>query len=166
MSRNNLTTKKFNTKKSIRNATSKLKEGKNWSLKADGNLYVWNTKIERLKIVRNGIPYDALETISKRLNRPIKVVLSIVGIPQTTYNNKKSKHSLLDSRDSELVIMITELMDYGMEVFNNEEEKFQRWLKKPNISLGNNSPESLLDTITGINEVRFALNRIEFGNLA
>ncbi len=63
-------------------------------------------------------------------------------------------------------MLITELIDFGLEVFNDEEEKFQRWLKKPNLYLGGNSPESLLDTTTGIDEVKFALNRIEFGNLA
>lgn len=38
-----------------------------------------------------------------------------------------------------------------------EKTKFVYW---------RNSPESLLDTMTGINEVKFCLNRIEFGNLA
>jgi uncharacterized protein (DUF2384 family) len=45
------------------------------------------------------------------------------------------------------------LIDFRLAVFNNEEEKFQRWLKKPNLSIGGSSPESMLDTITGINEV-------------
>ena len=62
--------------------------------------------------------------------------------------------------------MGSELIDFGNEVFNNEIEKFQRWLKKNNVSLGGNTPESLLDTTTGIQEVKNALNRIEFGNLA
>ena len=57
-------------------------------------------------------------------------------------------------------------MDFGSEVFNNEEDKFQRWLKKQNISLGGNSPESLLDSATGIQEVKNCLYRIEYGNLA
>lgn len=87
-------------------------------------------------------------------------------MPQTTYNKKKSDQSLLDTRDSELLPLITELLDYGLEVFNNEEEKFQSWLGKSNVSLGGIFPESLLDTITGIDEVKFALNRIEFGNFA
>jgi uncharacterized protein (DUF2384 family) len=39
-------------------------------------------------------------------------------------------------------------------------------LKKPNLSLGGNAPESMLDSITGIQEVRNCLNRIEYGNLA
>lgn len=73
---------------------------------------------------------------------------------------------MLDSRDSELILLITELIDYGAEVFNNENNKFQRWLKKPNLSLGENSPENFLDTIAGIDEVKFCLNKLEFGNLA
>jgi putative toxin-antitoxin system antitoxin component (TIGR02293 family) len=159
-------TKPFDTKRSIQNASGKIITGRKLTLNADGKLYNSRNKLERVGVIRAGIPYDSLEVISKRLNNPVKYVLAIVGIPQTTYNKKKSEHLLLDSRDSELVLLINELIDYGLEVFNNEEEKFQRWLKKPNLSIGGNSPETLLDTITGINEVKLSLNRIEFGNLA
>lgn len=122
--------------------------------------------MERVEIIRKGIPYGSLEVISKRLNRPVRSILELVGLPQTTYNKKKSNHSLLDTRDSELVLLITELVDYGLEVFNDENDKFQRWLKKPNISLGGNTPETMLDSTSGLNEVRFCLNRLEYGNLA
>lgn len=156
----------FNTKKSVRKAIEIKKDFKRWTINSDGKIYAWSNKMERVEIIRQGIPYNSIEMISKRLNRPVKYVLAIVGLPQTTYNKKKIEHSLLDSRDSELIVLITELIDDGLEVFNNEEEKFQRWLKKPNLSLGGNSPESLLDTTTGIDEVKFCLNRIEFGNFA
>jgi len=156
----------FNTKKSIRKASEIGKDKKKWTIDSDDEIFVWSNKMERVGIIRRGIPYNSIEVISKRLNRPVKTILSIVGLPQTTYNKKKSEHSKLDSRDSELIVLITELIDEGIEVFNNEEEKFQRWLRKPNLSLGGNSPESLLDTSTGIDEVKFCLNRIEFGNFA
>lgn len=156
----------FNTKKSVSKA-SDMKAGQPvWSIFTEGKTYQWSTAMERVEIIREGIPYTAIEQISQKLDRPIKAVLSIVGMPQTTYNKKKSEHSLLDSRDSELVVLITELIDFGLNVFNKEEDKFQRWLKKPNLSLGGNTPESLLDTATGIDEVRFCLNRLEFGNFA
>jgi putative toxin-antitoxin system antitoxin component (TIGR02293 family) len=159
-------TKPFDTKKSIQNASDRKTATRKWKLILENKEYVWTNKMERVDIIREGIPYGSIEVVSKRLNQPVKSVLSLVGLPQTTYNKKKSEHSLLDSRDSELVLLITELLDYGLEVFNNEEEKFQRWLKKPNLSLAGNSPESLLDTVTGISEVKFCLNRLEFGNLA
>ena len=159
-------TKPFDTKQSIQRASEKSSDKKKWTLTSDGKIYVWSNKMERVGIIRQGIPYDSIEIIGRRMNRPVKSMLSLVGLPQTTYNKKKSEHSLLDSRDSELILLIIELLDYGTEVFNNEVEKFQRWLKKPNLSLGGNTPESMLDTITGINEVKFSLNRLEFGNLA
>ena len=65
-----------------------------------------------------------------------------------------------------MIVLLNELIDYDIAVFNNEEEKFQRWLKKPNVALGGHSPDSLLDTATGIDEVNNCLNRIEFGNFA
>lgn len=159
-------TEPFDTKRSIRNASGKVISIKRSTLSSDGKEYSWSSKLERVGVIRSGIPYDSIEVISRRLNNPVKSVLAIVGIPQTTYNKKKSEHLLLDSRDSELVILINELIDYGLEVFNNEEEKFQRWLKKPNLSIGGSTPENMLDTVTGINEVKFSLNRLEFGNLA
>jgi putative toxin-antitoxin system antitoxin component (TIGR02293 family) len=158
--------KAFDTKKSIQNASKRSVTGKSWTLVSDGKTWVWTNNMERVTIIREGIPYVSLEVISKRLNRPVKYILKMIGLPQTTYNKKKSEHSLLDSRDSELVLLITEIIDFGMEVFNNEGEKFQNWLKKGNISLGGNSPESLFDTTTGIDEVNFCLNRLEYGNLA
>lgn len=159
-------TKPFDTKRSVQKASDNAVNIKKSLLSFDGKEYKWSNKLERVSVIRAGIPYDSIELISKKLNNPIKSVLALVGIPQTTYNKKKSEHLLLDSRNSELVILINELIDYGLEVFNNEEEKFQRWLKKPNLSIGGSSPENMLDTITGINEVKFSLNRLEFGNLA
>lgn len=159
-------TKPFDTKKSIRKV-ARIKEQKRvWAINSDGRSFEWSGKMERVSVIREGIPYQYIEIISEKLNLPVKSILAIFGIPQTTYNKKKSEHALLDSRDSELIILITELIDYGLEVFNDEKNKFQRWLKKPNLALGGNPPINLLDTTTGIEEVKNSLNRIEFGNFA
>lgn len=166
MTRKKLKIRPFPTKQSIQRAESASSSSLSWVLDSGGEVYAWSTRMERVNVIRQGVPYDTIETISERLDRPIKAVLSILRIPQTTYNKKKSEHSLLDSHESELIVLLTELIDYGITVFNNEEEKFQRWLKKPNLSLGGQSPDSLLDTATGIDEVSYSLNRIEFGNFA
>jgi putative toxin-antitoxin system antitoxin component (TIGR02293 family) len=137
-----------------------------WNLQAEGESFSWSTKLDRVKIIRSGIPYGSIEVISKKINLPIKDVLTIFGIPQTTYNKKRRENSMLNGRDSELILLITELVDFGLEVFNGESEKFQSWFKNPNLSLGGNTPESLLDSVTGIQEVKNCLNRIEFGNFA
>lgn len=157
--------KPFDTKESIRKSIGSNSD-KSWYIDTPSKAYRWKNNFERINIIREGIPFDVFDSLSRQLNLPVKATLAMIGMPQTTYNKKKNEQSLLDRRNSELVILIVELIQYGFEVFNNEEGKFQRWLKKPNISLGGNSPESMLDTITGIDEVKHCLNRIEFGNFA
>ena len=158
--------KAIDTKKSVHRARTVRTESPKWSIAFAEDKYEWTTKMERVNIIRNGLPYESIEVISTRANLPVKQVLQLLGVAQTTYNKKKKAKDLLTGRDSEVILMLTELLDFGLEVFNNEKEKFQRWLKKSNISLGGVSPESLFDSLTGIQEVRNSLNRLEYGNLA
>lgn len=158
--------KTFDPTESIGRAKAARKATAKWSFESEGYTYVWTSRLERIHISREGIPYASIEVISKKINVPVKDVLHIIGLPQTTYNKKRREKSLLSGRDSEMILLLTELFDFGLEVFNNEEAKFQRWMKKQNVSLGGNTPESLLDSVTGIQEVRNCLNRIEYGNLA
>lgn len=157
---------KFNPLKSIRRAAVVRVNVENFQIALGDKPIQWRTKMERVAVVRAGIPFESVEIVGKTVGLPVNQMLNIIDIPQTTYNNKKKKNALLDSKNSELLLILTELIDFGNEVFNQETEKFQRWLKKPNLSLGGNSPESFLDTVTGLQEVRNALNRIEYGNFA
>ncbi len=159
-------TKVLDPTKSVQRARSRRDESPKWSIEVAEDKYAWSTKMDRVDIIRNGLPYESIEVISTRTNLPIKQVLRLMGVAQTTYNKKKKDKDLLTGRDSEVILVLTELLDFGLEVFNNEKEKFQRWLKKPNISLGGVSPESLFDSLTGIQEVRNSLNRLEHGNTA
>ncbi|WP_027126464.1 type II RES/Xre toxin-antitoxin system antitoxin [Gelidibacter mesophilus] len=159
-------TKAIDPKKSIDRARIKRSEEPKWSIEVAEDKYTWTTKMDRVEIIRHGLPYESIEVIGTRTNLPIKQVLHLMGVAQTTYNKKKKDKDLLTGRDSELVLVLTELLDFGLEVFNNEKDKFQRWLKKPNISLGGVSPKSLFDSLTGIQEVRNSLNRLEYGNMA
>jgi len=126
----------------------------------------WKTSEQRINIIRQGVPYGVIEKVSLKLGVSTGKMLDRLSIAQRTYNKKKKEDAILDPRFSESILELQEIYDFGIEVFNNEEEKFLRWLKKPNQSLGNVTPESLFDSITGINEVRKALTRMEYGNMA
>lgn len=153
-------------KKRIHRARIRKDERPTWSIEVAEVKFTWTTKMDRVDIIRNRLPYESIEVISSRTNLPVKQILHLLGVAQTTYNKKKKENDLLTGRDSEVVLVLTELLDFGLEVFNNDKEKFQRWLKKLNISLGGVSPESLFDSLTGIQEVKNSLNRIEYGNMA
>lgn len=121
---------------------------------------------ERIGTIRQGHDYSAIEQLSTKIDASVKELLPLFELAQTTYNKKKREQERMGRRDTEMLVYLNELIDYGMEVFNNEQAKFQRWLRKPNLSLGGVTPFSLLDTITGMREVRGCLDRIEYGNFA
>jgi len=137
-----------------------------YKIRVNKRVFRWSNNDEKIALIRVGLPYAAIEAISKQTKIPVIHYLKSLEIVQTTYNKKKKTDSILSKQDSEFIVELIELYEYGLSVFNNESEKFQRWLRKPNISLGNTSPDSLFDSLTGIREVKKALNRIEFGNMA
>ncbi len=137
-----------------------------YQVEVDKKNYSWSTNGEKIAVIREGLPYAAIETLSKQTKIPVNHYLSSLEMVQTTYNKKKKNNEILSKQDSEAVIELIELYEFGLAVFNGESEKFQRWLRKANISLGGTAPDSLFDSLTGINEVKKALNRIEYGNMA
>lgn len=158
--------KPFDPRKSINRAGEFRPVGSKWAIVTSTGKVTWETRRERVAIIRKGLPYETIEVIGQKANLPVKHVLNYFGVAQTTFNKKKRENDLMSVRDSEVVLILSEVLDFGLEVFNNEKEKFHRWLKKPNLSLGGVAPESLFDSITGIQEVRNTLNRLEYGNLA
>ena len=156
----------FDPKNSIERAQREKRVRAQWSIKLAEKEYAWETKLERIAIIRKGLPYGSIEVISRSADLPVKNILHLLGVPQTTYNKRKREKYLLSGRNSEIVLILTELLEYGKQVFNEEVQKFHRWLKKPNISLGGVRPDSFFDSLTGIQIVRNALNRIEHGNFA
>jgi putative toxin-antitoxin system antitoxin component (TIGR02293 family) len=56
-----------------------------------------------------------------------------------------------------------DLLDYGLDVFNNEEDKFKGWLSTPVPALGNIIPNEMLESIAGLKLVEIMLHRIEYG---
>ena len=156
----------FDPKKSIERAQGEIRVRSQWSIKLAEKEYVWETKLERIAIIRKGLPSGSIEAISKSDDFQVKNILHLLGVPQTTYNKRKREKYLLSGRNSEIVLVLIELLEYGKQVFNGEVQKFHRWLKKQNISLGGVRPDSFFDSLTGIQIVKNALNRIEYGNFA
>lgn len=129
-------------------------------------IMLYENPIRKLEYIRQGMPYAQVESMSIRAELPVKRLLEYLGMPQTTYNKKKREGELLSTRDTEQLLMLSELLEYGIAVFNHEHTAFDNWLRKPNPSLAGHSPESLFDTYTGMKAVRSCLQKIDFGNFA
>lgn len=145
---------------------SRLTTGEKYILHSGKVKYAWTTPMQRVHLVREGIQASTIEDIGNKLNQPLNNILLLLKLTPATYRLRKEKNSKLNNHGSELVILMAELIAYGVDVFNNEDDKFQHWLSKPNKSLGSVTPLSLLDTASGIAEVKKCLDRIESGNFA
>ncbi len=158
--------KAFDIKDSISRAKKEKAHNYTWEIYTSEGKITWKNGIERVEVLRKGLPYETIEVVGQKANLPVKQMLQFLDVAQTTYNKKKRDKELLNGRDSEVLLILTEVLDFGLEVFNHEKDKFQRWMKKTNMSLGNVAPISFFDSISGIQEVRNALNRLEYGNMA
>lgn len=56
-----------------------------------------------------------------------------------------------------------EILKYGLSVFNNEKDKFRRWLNSPIIALNGRKPVELFGSQAELNEVKRILDKIEYG---
>jgi putative toxin-antitoxin system antitoxin component (TIGR02293 family) len=121
---------------------------------------------EKINLIRQGLPYEIIEEVGQQGGYPVKRILAYLGLAQTTYNKRKRERARLTVRESEIIVTLSELLQYGLSVFNDEQDKFHRWLNKENRSLGGLAPSSLFDTIMGIREVKNALDRMEYGNMS
>ncbi len=85
----------------------------------------------------------------------------ILAVAKATLHNKKGK-AKFDSSTSERILLLADIYSYGYEVFENK-EKFNRWMKNENSSLGGICPLQLLDTLYGMEEVKHLIGRLEYG---
>ncbi len=63
--------------KSVRRAQNVKDNSQQWSIKVPGKTFVWSSKMERISIIRNGLPYESIEIISQKANFPIKKLLEV-----------------------------------------------------------------------------------------
>lgn len=114
---------------------------------------------------RNGLPYKSLKNAQDFMPFSIQEWAEMLHISIRSIDRLKKERKKLSSSQSEKLIEITLLYDYGMDVFGTS-EKFSMWLNRVNLALGGVKPKSLLDTNQGIKAVETVLSRIEYGVLA
>ncbi|CAN5292034.1 hypothetical protein BH09BAC4_BH09BAC4_06580 [soil metagenome] len=64
---------------------------------------------------------------------------------------------------SERLLLLTNLLQHGLDVFDEDAQTLAEWLRSPIRELNTQSPLSLLDTTTGFGLVDDVLGRIEHG---
>ncbi len=96
---------------------------------------------------------------------PNEKVEAALNKSMKTFQNYKDKKTVLDAITSEKLLKLFALYSKGAAVFGSI-DAFASWLSRPAYGIGNQIPQDLMDTITGIDLINDELKRIEYGDLA
>lgn len=126
----------------------------------------YNDIFNLIKTSRKGIRFSIFEKIASIIPFTIEDWSKYLNLSERTIQRyKKNETSTFDPIQSEKIISLKILYDYGVEVFGNK-EYFDDWLNSKNIALGNQAPKEFLDTSFGIEYIKNELTRIAHGVLA
>ncbi len=143
-------------------------EATEWTKRASQIIYLYHKKFDsprsKLKTIKVGLLASAITDLIELTGTNQAHVAHLLSVTEPTLRKYIKNHKQLDSNKSEHIIELFELTEKGMDTFGSLEE-FKKWLDYPNINF-DEAPMKLLDTITGINMVKNALLRLDYGVLA
>ena len=84
-----------------------------------------------------------------------------LSVTRATLINKK-KQEKFNAGLSERIFSLVDIYSYGYEVFGDE-ERFNKWMFRPNLALGGKTPFELIGSQFGRDEVKNVIGRIEYG---
>lgn len=115
----------------------------------------------KIDYIRNGADKKDLLSLKDRLQVDYDDLSLFLSVSRGKLISRKSNEKF-DAVTSEKIVTVADLVSYGIHVFEDE-NRFIHWFKNPVVSLGNKAPIEYIDTSFGIEEVRNALGRIEYG---
>ncbi|MGB4398895.1 MAG: antitoxin Xre/MbcA/ParS toxin-binding domain-containing protein, partial [Daejeonella sp.] len=125
---------------------------------------VLESPIKKLEAIKKGLLSSAIKDLGDLFGSNQAYMADLLSITQPTLRKYIKERKQLDTNKSEHIIELFELFEKGVDTFGSLEE-FKKWIDSPNV-IFNERPVKLLDTITGINMVKNALLRLDYGVLA
>ncbi len=121
--------------------------------------------LDLIQTVREGVDYYSFSGLLKKVPFTLSEWSRFLNISERTLQRYKKEQRKFNPLQSEKIIQISLLYQYGIEVYGDA-RRFDNWLQTGNPALGGVKPKELLDNSFGINLVRDELTRIEHGVLA
>ncbi len=117
-----------------------------------------------ISITRHGIFKRNLSLLAEKLSFTMNEISRVLHVSERTLQRYKDEDRL-SSDISERTLMLTNLYERGVEVFENA-DNFTDWLRTPLPAFNNQKPIQLLDTSFGFQLILDELGRIEHGVFA
>ena len=130
--------------------------------------------LTRVKMIKQGLPADFLDQLSRRMNMPKERLLPALGIARATASRRVREAKPLSSDNSERALGMARLVGQVQAMVEesgdphgfNAAEWVARWLEEPLPALGGQSPAQLMDTAEGQAIVSNLLARMQSGTYA
>ena len=116
---------------------------------------------EILELVRTGLPYQALESIRKRLDLSLVEAAYVLHVPLRTLARRRHGRKL-DAGESDRLYRLARIAGQAVGALGTE-DKAAAWLRRPNRALNGAVPLGLLDTDLGARQVEDVLGRMAHG---
>lgn len=130
--------------------------------------------LTRVRMIKDGLPADYLDQLSRRMKMPKERLLPTLGIAPATVSRKVREAKPLSSDDSERALGMARLVgqveamveDSGNPEGFSAAEWVAQWLEEPLPALGGRRPSDLMDTAEGQAMVSNLLARMQGGAYA
>ena len=119
------------------------------------------TSFEKMNAVRLGISKKDLEDLKAKTRLDYDKLASALSVTRATLINKK-KQEKFNAALSERIISLADIYSYGYEVFEDE-DRFNKWMFRPNQALGGKLPYEFIDNQFGREEIKNIIGRIDYG---
>lgn len=137
------------------------------------SLYLFDP-LERIELVKAGVPADLLVRISEDMAIPRDKLYSTIGLARATVNRKLRDQQVLNQDESERVLGIVRLVGQVETIVreSGDPEGFDAgrwvaaWLERPLPALGGRRPAELMDTADGRSIVSDLIARMQSGAYA
>ena len=119
------------------------------------------TPFEKMHVVREGVSKKDLEHLKDKANMDYTMLAKVLSVTRATLINKK-KSEKFGLGLSERIVSLADLYSYGFEIFEDE-DRFNKWMARPNKALGGEVPYDVIDNQFGREEVKNLIGRIAYG---
>ncbi|HET6992214.1 MAG TPA: antitoxin Xre/MbcA/ParS toxin-binding domain-containing protein [Bacteroidia bacterium] len=118
-----------------------------------------------IDLVRQGIKFTSFINLAKKSPFSLIEWSDFLHLSERTMQRYRKEKKTFDTIQSEKILQITLLYNYGIDVFGST-DKFYSWLESKNVALGGVKPKELMDNSFGVELLKDELTRIEHGVLA
>ncbi len=127
----------------------------------EGVRYQAGSQMDWVKLARKGVSKNALLKLVETGAVSYKTLAGLLPVSERTLQRYSQKQRF-GLEVSEHIILIARVLKRAEEVFGDM-EAVKYWMNNTNLSLGNETPVSLLDTSFGADLLMDELGRIEHG---